>query len=157
MCPPPPVHTPVLPNATLQIAMSVPRSRGNVGAALIDKTILGKTHGMFLHSYLGYGLMAGRSGVFGVGVPKVTQARPPPPLPTRAPCSLSRELHTHARPGTWQARSLPPGHTRLTPKSHARVFVRPALPRAMRGAVEANRCRLPVCRKARRHLLRELV
>jgi len=74
-----------LGGGSTQIAMSVPRSRGNVGAALIDKTILGKTHGMFLHSYLGYGLMAGRSGVFGVGVPK-GDARRSGSEPLSSPC-----------------------------------------------------------------------
>ena len=46
-----------LGGGSTQIAMSVPRGRGNV-AGLIPKSVLGSSHAMFLHSYLGYGLMA---------------------------------------------------------------------------------------------------
>lgn len=64
----PPVQTAVmldLGGGSTQIALSVPMGKGNLNHAadLISKSVMGSDHQMFLHSYLGYGLMAGRDGI----------------------------------------------------------------------------------------------
>jgi apyrase len=55
-----------LGGGSTQIAMSMPIGKGNIQHAdnLISKSVMGSDHSMFLHSYLGYGLMAGRDGIF---------------------------------------------------------------------------------------------
>lgn len=54
-----------LGGGSTQIALSVPMGKGNLNHAsdLISKSVMGEDHKMFLHSYLGYGLMAGRDGI----------------------------------------------------------------------------------------------
>lgn len=64
----PPQNTAVmldLGGGSTQIALSVPMGKGNLNHAsdLISKSVMGADHKMFLHSYLGYGLMAGRDGI----------------------------------------------------------------------------------------------
>ena len=54
-----------LGGGSTQIAMSVASS----GGQLVASTFMGKTHNMFLHSFLGFGLMAGRGKVLGHLVP----------------------------------------------------------------------------------------
>jgi hypothetical protein len=58
-----------LGGGSTQIAMAIPTGKGNVGQVQVTrKDILGQRRDMFLKSFLGYGLMAGRDGILGVGV-----------------------------------------------------------------------------------------
>lgn len=68
----PPEHTAAvldLGGGSTQIALSVPPA-GNDKVDLKRTSVMGREHHMYVYSHLGYGLMAGRMGMFALGIAK---------------------------------------------------------------------------------------
>eukprot|EP00036_Acanthoecidae_sp_10tr_P013303 CAMPEP_0206293426 /NCGR_PEP_ID=MMETSP0106_2-20121207/4134_1 /ASSEMBLY_ACC=CAM_ASM_000206 /TAXON_ID=81532 /ORGANISM="Acanthoeca-like sp., Strain 10tr" /LENGTH=446 /DNA_ID=CAMNT_0053724027 /DNA_START=22 /DNA_END=1362 /DNA_ORIENTATION=+ len=65
-----------LGGGSTQIAMDIGVGKGSVAKTEDTKeiTLLGSTHKLYLHSFLGYGLMAGRAGTFAAGAKLATNA-----------------------------------------------------------------------------------
>lgn len=57
-----------LGGGSTQIALSVP-PQGAGGSSLKVTSVMGQEHHMYVYSHLGYGLMAGRMGMFALGLP----------------------------------------------------------------------------------------
>lgn len=58
-----------LGGGSTQIALSVDPSTAGAGAAMLKQTsVMGQKHHMYVYSHLGYGLMAGRKGLLGLGL-----------------------------------------------------------------------------------------